>query len=176
MKTRSSRASRMMTKYSGQNITRILSVAAIIVASAYVGLSTLSPESGETTPALCADSHTPSIAAFAKALCQPAVEHTSQEHSADQVARNLANGSVDEAMPPVDTTTSRRRFNNPNRAAAEVPLTQQPQPGFTLAEICATDSGDMHCRTGTYAAISKHKYLPSSKEHFPQYRRRVLTL
>jgi hypothetical protein len=141
---------------SGKNVTRILSVAAIFAASAYVGLSTLSPESGETTPAHCADSHTRSTAAFPKALCAPEVERSSQENSVDRVASNTEIGSPDEAMPPADNTITRRRFNNPNRAAAEVPLTQQPQPGFTITEICATDSGDMHCRTGTYAAISEH--------------------
>lgn len=139
-----------------QNLTRIMSIAAIIAASTYVGLSTLSSETGETMAALCDKPNVLSTAVSANSQCESAVEPNSEKNNTSQVARNLEIESLDKAMPPIDSTNTRRRFNNPNRAAAEIPLTQQPQPGFTLAEICATVVGEMHCRTGNYAAISNH--------------------
>jgi hypothetical protein len=133
-----------------------LSIAATIAASAYVALWTLSSETGKTIPAHCADSHILSTAVSAKSPCESALELNFEEETTNPVARHLERGSLDNAIRPVNAAITRRRFNHPNRAAAEVPLIQQPEAGFTLAEICATDVGEIHCRTGKYAAISNH--------------------
>ena len=165
MKKRSSREQGTTVASNGRSIARIAGVAAILVAVAYFGISAKQPPhtAGEATSAetaaACADGPDPSGRALARFSCESAPFPHSQDPGTVSTATAGKASDPITAGPPAN---ARRRFADPNRGASELPLTMQPQPGLTLAEICVNSSGAMSCRTGKFAAASFVAGQPSS--------------